>query len=82
MRKVFAFALLTMGVLLMASPVFAQEAAAGGGHQWATITAGFAMAIASSMGLGGSIGFGASLEPILSRTAPSMRRLRASLRRR
>ena len=50
MRKVFAFALLTMGVLLMASPVFAQEAAAaGGGHQWATITAGFAMAIASSV---------------------------------
>ena len=49
MKKVFAFALLTMGVLFMASPVFAQEAAAGGGHQWATITAGFAMAIASSV---------------------------------
>lgn len=49
MKKVFAFAFLTMGVLLMASPVFAQDAAAAGGHQWTTITAGFAMAIASSV---------------------------------
>jgi F-type H+-transporting ATPase subunit c len=35
--------------LLAASPFFAQEgAAAAGAHQWVVITAGFAMAIASS----------------------------------
>jgi F-type H+-transporting ATPase subunit c len=47
-RRFSAFALLTLVILLMASPVFAQEPSAVGG-QWKTITAGFAMAIASSL---------------------------------
>lgn len=49
MRRVAAFVFVTLLTLLVAAPVFAQEgAAAGGGHQWVVITAGFAMAIASS----------------------------------
>jgi F-type H+-transporting ATPase subunit c len=48
MKRFFVFALLTMAVLMAASPVFAQEGAASGG-KWTVITAGFAMALASSM---------------------------------
>ncbi|MCI0422010.1 MAG: ATP synthase F0 subunit C [Acidobacteria bacterium] len=50
MKRFSAFAFLLLLTLLAASPVFAQEgaAAAGGGHHWVVITAGFAMAIASS----------------------------------
>ena len=47
MKRFSAFALLTLVTLFAASPVFAQEGAAGVGHQWVVITAGFAMAIAS-----------------------------------
>jgi len=50
MKRFSAFAFLLFLTLLAASPVFAQEgsAAPGGGHHWVVITAGFAMAIASS----------------------------------
>ena len=48
MRKVFASSLLALALLFMASPVFAQGATAGPPHEWSAITAGFAMAIASS----------------------------------
>jgi F-type H+-transporting ATPase subunit c len=47
-RRFSLFLLVTLVVLLAASPVFAQEAGGASG-QWRTITAGFAMAIASSM---------------------------------
>ena len=49
MKRFSTNALLTMATLLIAAPLFAQE---GGGHsttQWNVITAGFAMAIASSV---------------------------------
>jgi F-type H+-transporting ATPase subunit c len=51
MKRFSSMALLTMVALLVASPLFAQgEAAAhSGGVAWNVITAGFAMAIASSM---------------------------------
>ena len=51
MKRFSSMALLTMVALLVASPLFAQaEAAAHGGSvQWNVITAGFAMAIASSL---------------------------------
>jgi F-type H+-transporting ATPase subunit c len=50
MKRFSAFVLLTLVGLLVASPLFAQEsAAAGGSVQWNVLTAGFAMAIASSM---------------------------------
>lgn len=48
MNRFSAFALLTLVILLAASPVFAQEPGTGG-VRWNTITAGFAMAIASSV---------------------------------
>jgi F-type H+-transporting ATPase subunit c len=47
-RRFSVFLLVTLAVLCVASPVFAQEPGAAGA-QWRTITAGFAMAIASSM---------------------------------
>jgi len=50
MKRFSSMALLSMVALLVASPLFAQgEAAAHGGVAWNVITAGFAMAIASSM---------------------------------
>ena len=50
MKRFSSMALLTMVGLLVASPLFAQEAAAHAGSvQWNVITAGFAMAIASSL---------------------------------
>jgi F-type H+-transporting ATPase subunit c len=50
MRKVCSGLMLMFALLLFASPVFAQEAAAaGGGVQWVAVTSGFAMAIASSV---------------------------------
>ena len=48
MKQFFLFLLVTCAFLLVASPVFAQEGGGAAG-QWRTITAGFAMAIASSM---------------------------------
>ena len=48
MRQFFLFLLVTSAVPLVASPVFAQETS-GAASQWRVITAGFAMAIASSM---------------------------------
>ena len=50
MKRFSSMALLTMVGLLGASPLFAQEAAGHTGSvQWNVITAGFAMAIASSL---------------------------------
>ncbi len=49
MRRFSVFLFVTLAVLCVASPVFAQESGAAAGGQWRTITAGFAMAIASSM---------------------------------
>lgn len=51
MKKVM-YSLATLAVLAGATPAFAQEAAAGSGMgaaNWVAITAGFAMAIASSL---------------------------------
>src|SRR5687768_14126463 len=50
MKKLSAGLLLAFAMLLFAMPVFAQEpaAAAGPGVNWVALTAGFAMAIASS----------------------------------
>lgn len=52
MRRKLAFLFLTVVLLLIASPAFAQgEAAAGGGSSvnWVALTSGFAMAIASGV---------------------------------
>jgi len=50
MKRFSSTALVTLVGLLVASPLFAQEAAAhGGGVQWAIISACFGMAIASSL---------------------------------
>ena len=51
MKRFSVFSFIVLVGLLVASPVFAQEAAAGGGggHQWVVITAGFAMAFASGV---------------------------------
>ena len=52
MKRYVAMFLAVLGTLLVASPVFAQEAAGGGGAantKWVIITAGFAMAIASAV---------------------------------
>ncbi len=50
MKRFSSMALMTMATLLVASPLFAQgDAASHGGVQWNVITAGFAMAIASSL---------------------------------
>ncbi len=51
MKRFSAFVFVALVALLVASPVFAQDAAAGGGgsHQWVVITAGFAMAFASGV---------------------------------
>src|SRR5262245_54065429 len=50
MKRFSVFVLLTVVGLLVAAPLFAQEpGAAGGPVQWGVLTAGFAMAIASSM---------------------------------
>src|SRR6267142_2750674 len=51
MRKLHAALLLSFVVLMLATPVFAQgPEAAGGNHaNWVVISAGFAMAIASSV---------------------------------
>ena len=48
MRRFSLFLFVTLAALFVAAPVFAQEAG-GSAAQWRTITAGFAMAIASSM---------------------------------
>ena len=48
MRRFSALVFLLLVTLLVASPIYAQEGAAGGSRQWVVITAGFAMAIASS----------------------------------
>ena len=48
MKRFSAFLLVGLAVLCAASPVFAQGSGGVGGD-WKTITAGFAMAIASSM---------------------------------
>lgn len=50
--KKLMYSLATLAVLAGATPAFAQEAAAGaaaGSTNWVAITAGFAMAIASSL---------------------------------
>ena len=45
--------LMLAALLLLATPVMAQEAGAGGATNWVAITSGFAMAIASGLcGLG------------------------------
>ena len=52
MKKLHAALMLTFVVLLFTNPVFAQGEAAGGGMvhaDWVVISAGFAMAIASSL---------------------------------
>ena len=49
MKKFYSGLMLTFALLLFASPVFAQDGAAGGGVQWVAVTSGFAMAIASSV---------------------------------
>jgi F-type H+-transporting ATPase subunit c len=49
MKRFSTMVLLIVATLLVASPLFAQEAAAAAGRQWNTLTAGFAMAIASSV---------------------------------
>ena len=51
MKRFSSMALLTIVALLVASPLFAQEAAAAhsGGVQWSVISACFGMAIASSL---------------------------------
>ena len=53
MKRYVAMFLTVLGTLLVASPLFAQEAAGGGGSaantKWVIITAGFAMAIASAV---------------------------------
>ena len=48
MKRFSAFALLTLVILFAAAPVLAQESGTSG-VKWNTITAGFAMAIASSI---------------------------------
>jgi F-type H+-transporting ATPase subunit c len=49
MKRFSALLFVTLLTLLAAAPVFAQDAgASSSGHQWTVITAGFAMAIASS----------------------------------
>ena len=49
-RKIFAFMMLTLAMLVFASPVFAQGGnAATSDTAWIVITSGFAMAIASSV---------------------------------
>jgi F-type H+-transporting ATPase subunit c len=48
-RRFSLFLLVILVVLLVASPVFAQGPGGGAAADWKTITAGFAMAIASSM---------------------------------
>ena len=47
-KRFSVFALVSIAVLFVASPVFAQESGAAAG-QWRIITAGFAMAIASGL---------------------------------
>jgi F-type H+-transporting ATPase subunit c len=51
MKRFSSLALLTLVVLLAATPLFAQQEGApvAGGRQWVVITAGFAMAIASAV---------------------------------
>jgi F-type H+-transporting ATPase subunit c len=50
MNKLYATLMITLVVLIFTTPVFAQEpAAAAGTTNWVVITAGFAMAIASSV---------------------------------
>jgi F-type H+-transporting ATPase subunit c len=53
MSKLYATLMLTFVVLMFSTPVFAQEPAAAGGGMthadWVVISAGFAMAIASSI---------------------------------
>ena len=50
MRKLYAALMLTFVVLISSTPVFAQGAGGGMGHtDWVVISAGFAMAIASSI---------------------------------
>ena len=53
MRKAMSVVFLVMAALCLASPAYAQGAAAAGGTNWVAITSGFAMAIASAVcGLG------------------------------
>ncbi len=53
MRKTLSFMFLALGVMFLASPVYAQGAGAVAATNWVAITAGFAMAIASAIcGLG------------------------------
>jgi F-type H+-transporting ATPase subunit c len=49
MKRFFVWSLLTLAVLMTASPVLAQEGGSGVGRYWIVITSGFAMAIASSV---------------------------------
>jgi F-type H+-transporting ATPase subunit c len=75
MKRFSSMALLTMVALLVASPLFAQgEAAAhGGGVAWNVITAGFAMAIASSMcGLAQGKAISAACEGLARNPAPRL----------
>ena len=53
MRRTLSFMFLALGVMFLASPVYAQGAGAASATNWVAITAGFAMAIASAIcGLG------------------------------
>ncbi|MBV9085862.1 MAG: ATP synthase F0 subunit C [Acidobacteriaceae bacterium] len=53
MRRTLSFMFLALGVMFLASPVYAQGAGAATATNWVAITAGFAMAIASAVcGLG------------------------------
>jgi F-type H+-transporting ATPase subunit c len=50
MRKVYAGLLLSLILLVVATPAFAQEEGAeGGGVNWVVLTSGFSMAIASAV---------------------------------
>ena len=51
MKRFFISALMTLGILMSASSVFAQAQEGGGGigRYWIVITSGFAMAMASSI---------------------------------
>ncbi|HLH33002.1 MAG TPA: ATP synthase F0 subunit C [Terriglobia bacterium] len=49
MRKLHAALLFALVIFMFTTPVFAQGGAEAGSHNWVVITAGFAMAIASSI---------------------------------
>jgi F-type H+-transporting ATPase subunit c len=48
-KKIFGLLMMTLALLVFASPAFAQGGAAAPATNWVAITSGFAMAIASSV---------------------------------